>query len=113
MKGKTIPVLICAGLAVFLAAACSGQKFSDWSQTPKIVSVRVVSDAAVLRLAADPKAEIVADKIAKGTVYANVRKTGSWYRIQHRSAIGALLVAFIHESEVEAIAEPPGAPDKK
>jgi hypothetical protein len=97
-------------LALLLAAACAEQKFYDWGKTSKVASIRVKTTAAVLRLTPDPNGEIAVDKVAAGTVFKVIRKTGAWYEVQHRSGIGVLLNAYIHESDVEAVAGPADKP---
>ncbi|MGD0783718.1 MAG: outer membrane beta-barrel protein, partial [Candidatus Aminicenantales bacterium] len=40
-----------------------------------------------------------------GTVYPVESKTGDWYEIKYRSAIGVMLSGFIHKSQVEEVKE--------
>jgi opacity protein-like surface antigen len=66
--------------------------------------IRVKDPNAVIRIEPADKGEIVQDKLAVGTVYTVERKTGDWYEIKYRSAIGVLLSGFIHQSQVEEVA---------
>jgi hypothetical protein len=63
--------------------------------------IRVKDPNAVIRIEPADKGEIVQDKLAVGTVYTVENKTGDWYEIKYRSAIGVLLSGFIHKSQVE------------
>lgn len=65
--------------------------------------VRVKDPAAVIRIEPAANGEIVQDKVAVGTEFTVERKTGDWYEIKYRSAIGVLLSGFIHQSQVEEI----------
>jgi hypothetical protein len=63
--------------------------------------IRVKDPNAVIRIEPADKGEIVQDKLAVGTVFTVERKSGDWYEIKYRSAIGVLLSGFIHKSQVE------------
>jgi opacity protein-like surface antigen len=65
--------------------------------------IKVKDPNAVIRIEPADKGEIVQDKLAVGTVYTVERKTGDWYEIKYRSAIGVLLSGFIHKSQVEEV----------
>jgi hypothetical protein len=56
-----------------------------------------------MRIEPADRGEIVQDKLAVGTVYTVECKTGDWYEIKYRSAIGVLLSGFIHKSQVEEV----------
>jgi hypothetical protein len=109
-KFKVTPALLLA--AVLLIAACGPKRYYDWSERAP-VKIRVKTTTAVLRLSASPKGEVVVDKVAKGTVFEVVRKTGAWYEVRHRSEIGVLLTAYISESDVDPIAAEAAPPIKR
>ncbi len=67
--------------------------------------IRVKDPNAVIRIEPSDKGEIVQDKLAVGTIYPVESKTGDWYEIKYRSAIGVLLSGFINKSQVEEVTE--------
>ncbi len=98
-KTALLVLLLAAVLAAPLAAAAQP------------IKIRVTSASAVLRLSANPRGEVVVDKVPLGTIFEVVRKTFTWFEVRHRSEMGVLLTAFINESDVEVIGEVP-APAK-
>jgi hypothetical protein len=69
--------------------------------------IKVKDAGAVIRIEPADKGEIVQDKLVPGTVYAVESKSGDWYEIKYRSAIGVLLSGYIHKSQVEEVADAP------
>ncbi len=100
MRDKSKIAVALALLAILAAAA--------WASSEPI-KIRVKTDSAVLRLTPSPKGEIVADKIAAGTVLEAVRKAGAWFEVRHVSPLGAVITAYIHKSDVDVVGEPPAA----
>ncbi len=85
------------GLFVIILASCAPTTQSK---------IRIKVAGAVIRMEPAVNGEIVQDKLAVGTVFTPMRKTGrwyDWYEVKYRSAIGVLLTGFIHESAVEKI----------
>ena len=93
---KYLNTLGKAGLAILVLLLAAGALSAQ-------TKIRVKGSAAVIRIEPADKGEIVQDKLAAGTVFAVERKTGDWYEIKYRSAIGVLLSGFIHKSFVEEI----------
>lgn len=110
IQSKAVPVLLLA--AVLLISACGRPRINDWSESAPPIKIKVKTTTAVLRLSASPKGEVAVDKVAAGTIFEAVRKTGAWYEVRHRSEIGVLLTAYINESDVLVIT-PPAAPPAK
>jgi hypothetical protein len=105
MNRKPKTARIAAALAVlFVVTACAGPAgFYDWSAGSRVVKIRVKTNTAVLRLSPNANGEVAADKVAAGTVFQAVRKSGGWYQVQHRSGIGVMLTAYIHEADIEVV----------
>jgi len=91
-RNRSVLGLAALGLLVLLLTA------GTLSAQTKI---RVKDPNAVIRIEPADKGEIVQDKLAVGAVYTVESKTGDWYEIKYRSAIGVLLSGFIHKSQVE------------
>ncbi|MDD8027385.1 MAG: hypothetical protein PHI34_12835 [Acidobacteriota bacterium] len=104
-KPKTTRIAaLLAGLIVI--AACAGSnRFYEWSPGSQMVKIRVTTNTAVLRLSPNPNGEIAVEKVAPGTTYQAIRKSSGWYEVQHRSEIGVVLTAYIHEADVEILEE--------
>ena len=107
---KAAPAILLA--AILLVAACGPKHYYDWSESAPI-KIKVKTTTAVLRLSASPTGEVAVDKVAVGTVFDAVRKTGSWYEVRQRSEIGMLLTAYISESDVQVIAAQAAPPIKR
>ena len=69
--------------------------------------IRVKDPNAVIRIEPAANGEVVMDKLAVGTVFTVERKTGPWFEVKYRSAIGVLLTGYIHESAVEEVKPEP------
>ena len=102
---KCFTVLGKAGLALLVLLLAAGALSAQ-------TKIRVKGSDAVIRIEPADKGEIVQDKLAAGTVFAVERKTGDWYEIKYRSAIGVLLSGFIHKSFVEEIKDDAAAAPK-
>ena len=96
-KHRRIWGMVGLGLLVLLTASALSAR----------TQIRVKDPAAVSRIEPAANGEIVQDKLAVGTVFTVERKTGEWFEVKYRSAIGVLLTGYIHESMVEEVkAEP-------
>ncbi len=96
---------IALSLVLMACLASAAWAQAGWSQSEPI-KIRVKTDTAVLRLTPSARGEVVADKVAAGTVMEAVRKAGSWYEVRHVSQIGMAVTAYIHKSDVEVVGGP-------
>jgi opacity protein-like surface antigen len=97
---RHLSILGKAGLALLVLFLAAGALSAQ-------TKIRVKDPNAVIRIEPADKGEIVQDKLAVGTVFTVERKTGDWFEIKYRSAIGVLLSGFIHKSLVEEATEEP------
>jgi opacity protein-like surface antigen len=78
--------------------------------TPAAIKIKTRTETAVFRLEPNPAGEIAREKIVLGTKFDVERKNGDWYEVKLQSESGALLLVYIHESDVELVAEAQPAP---
>jgi hypothetical protein len=95
------------GMILLLSALLGGAVLA----APAAIKIKTRTETAVFRLEPNPAGEIAREKIVLGTEFDVERKNGDWYEVKLQSEFGALLLVYIHESDVELIAEAQPVPE--